>query len=78
MDEQETVAPSKKRRLSAVSDADVTSAKDARVPSSTKTATAFWVRVFKSFSDKSGISINLSTCSGSELNDVLCHYYLGV
>ena len=78
MDEQETVAPAKKRRFSAVSDADVASAEDARVPSSTKTATAFWVRVFKSFCDESGISINLSTCLGSELNNVLCRFYLGV
>ena len=78
MDEQETVAPVKKRRFSAVSDADVASTEDARVPSSTKTATPFWVRVFKSFCDESGISIKLSTCSGRELNDVLCLFYLGV
>ena len=78
MDEQETLAPAKKRRFSAVRGADVASAEDARMPSSTKTATAFSVRVFRSFCDESGISINLNTCSGSELNDVLCRFYLGV
>ena len=74
MDEQETVASAKKQRFSAVSDADLASAADTRVPSSTKTATPFWVRVFKSFCDESGISINLSTCPGSEVNDVLCRF----
>jgi len=78
MDEQESVAPAKKRRFTAVSDADLARAEDARVPSSTKTATAFWIRTFKSFCDESDISINLSTCSGSELNDVLCRFYLGL
>ena len=34
--------------------------------------------MFKSFCDESGISINLSTCLGSEQNNVLCRFYLGV
>ena len=50
-----------------------------RVPNSRKTETAFWVRVLKAFCSKSGgIPLDLSTCSPSELNYVLCRFYIAV
>ena len=39
------------------------------MPNSTKTATAFWVRVLKAFcSESGGTPLDLTTCSPSELN----------
>ena len=78
MDGEEAFAPAKKRRFCIVSDGDVAKAEEARVPNSTKTATAFWVRVLKAFCSESGTPLDLTTCSPSELNDVLCRFYIGV
>ena len=68
MDEVE-VHPAK-RRFSAVSDADIASACNAKVPEATKTATCFWLKVFKSFCEESGVVIDLATCAPSELDSI--------
>ena len=80
MDEQEivSVASAKKPRFSSVCVADIRQAEDARVPSSTKQETAFWMRVLKPFCEETGASINLTTCLSSDLNELLCRFYLGV
>ena len=52
MDVEEAFAPAEKRQFCKVSDvmnADVAKAEEVRVPNSTKTATAFWVRVLTAF-----------------------------
>ena len=63
--------PPAKRRFLAVSEGDVASARDAKVPEATKTATSFWLKVFKSFCEESGVVIDLATCLPSQLDGVL-------
>ena len=70
--------PQKKARFLAVSDSDIAAAVDAKVWQSTKTATAFWVNIFRHFCEKSRISIDLTTRSPSQLDEALCRFYLGV
>ena len=62
----------------AVSNSDIAASVDAKGLQSTQTATAFWVNVFKHFCEESSISIDLTMCSPSQLDEALCRFYLGV
>ena len=75
MDELEV--PPAKRRFSTVSEADMASACNAKVPKATKSATCFWLKMFKSFCEESSVVIDLATCLPSELESILCCFYLG-
>ena len=74
MDELEV--PPQKRSFSAVSDADIASACNAKLLEVTKAATCFWLKVFKSFWEERGVVIDMATCSPSELDSILCRFYL--
>ena len=45
------------------------------VPRNTRKATGGWIATFESFCYEQNIEIDLATCSGDHLNEVLCKYY---
>ena len=45
------------------------------VPRNTRKATDGWIATFESFFPEQNIEIDLTTCSGEHLNEVLCKYY---
>ena len=45
------------------------------VPRNTRKATDGWIATFESFCHEQNIEIDLATCSGEHLNEVLCKYY---
>ena len=51
--------PAKKARFAVVNNPDIGNGVEAKVPGSTKTATLFWMNVFKEFCETSGIAIDL-------------------
>lgn len=68
----------KKPRFAEASENDIAQVLEDAVPKSTKKATSFWVNVFSSFLAESGLRLDLQTCSGTELNDVLGRFYLSL
>ena len=56
-------SPPARRHFAPAQAADVDKAAVSSVPTNTKAATHFWVRVFKSFCEENGETVDLSTCS---------------
>ena len=64
-----------KRRFAPVQAADVDTAAVSSVPTNTKAATHFRVRVFQSFCEN-GETVDLSLCSPKDLNALLSRFYV--
>lgn len=71
-------SPPAKRRFAPAQAADVDKAAVSSVPTNTKAATHFWVRVFQSFCEENGETVDLSTCSPKDLNALLSRFYVGL
>ena len=70
--------PMKKPRFLDVSEAAVSEACAASVPANLKFATALWLRVFSTFWEETGTTIELRSCCPKDLNQVLCRFYVAL
>ena len=71
-------SPPAKRRFIPVTEVDVQAAEQASVPTKTKEATDFRLRIFSSFCKENDQNVDLTTCSPKDLNDILCRFYIGM
>ena len=71
-------SPPARRCFAPTQAADIVKAAVSSVPTNTKTATHFWVRVFPSFCKENGETVDLSMCSPKDLNGLLSCFYMGL
>ena len=71
-------SPPAKRRFAPAPAADVDKAAVSFIPTNSKAATHFWVRMFQSFCEENGETVDLSTCSPKDLNALLSRFYVGL
>ena len=69
------IAEGGERRFVVKSEEEVKKLSDDGVPAHTRRTTETWLAVFTAFCAEQNSQIELTTCSGEELNQVLCEFY---